>query len=722
LGVILLTILVTSCGNGGGAPQQPSPPLGDDASLSSLTISDGTLNPAFVPSLTDYAASVPRNTDSVVVSVTTSDSDASVTINGGADTSISLDVGENTINILVTAENGTATRTYTVVITRLASDNANLSNIELSNATLEQSFDPAVLDYETTVDFLSDRMQVTVTADDENANIKINGKDADSGVASEPIVIDVGSNTITINVLAEDGTTAQTYTVVVIRQSELAFVQTAYVKASNTNDYDVFGYSVALSGDGRTLAIGAPAEGSAATGVNGDQADNSAGTSGAVYVFARDTAGTWSQQAYVKASNTDGGDQFGRSVAMSGDGSMLAIGAPFEGSSTTGVNGDQADNSAGASGAVYVFARDTAGTWSQQAYIKASNTDGGDRFGWSVAMSGDGSMLATGAPFEGGLATGINGDQANNTASSAGAVYIFSRDSADAWGQEAYVKASNTDSGDNFGSSVTLSGDGSMLATGAPHEGSAATGINGDQADNTASSAGAVYVFSRDSADAWSQEAYVKASNTDSGDNFGSSVTLSGDGSMLATGAPLEGSAATGVNGDQADNSAGTSGAVYVFARDTAGTWSQEAYVKASNTDSRDYFGFSITLSGDGSMLVTGAPFEDSLATGVNGDEADNTANDSGANYVFWRNATGTWTQQVYVKASNTTAGYLCCESNGGENDLVGDYFGVDVSLARDSKTLAVGAYWERSAATGVNGDQTDTSLYVAGAAYIFEL
>ena len=582
LGVILLTILVTSCGNGGGAPQQPSPPLGDDASLSSLTISDGTLNPAFVPSLTDYAASVPRNTDSVVVSVTTSDSDASVTINGGADTSISLDVGENTINILVTAENGTATRTYTVVITRLVSDNANLSNIELSNATLEQSFDPAVLDYETTVDFLSDRMQVTVTADDENANIKINGKDADSGVASEPIVIDVGSNTITINVLAEDDTTAQTYTVVVIRQSELAFVQTAYVKASNTNDYDVFGYSVALSGDGRTLAIGAPAEGSAATGVNGDQADNTAGVSGAVYVFARDTAGTWSQQAYVKASNTDGGDQFGR----------------------------------------------------------------------SVAMSGDGSMLATGAPFEGGLATGIDGDQANNTASSAGAVYIFSRDSADAWGQEAYVKASNTDSGDTFGSSVTLSGDGSMLATGAPHEGSAATGINGDQADNTASSAGAVYVFSRDSADAWSQEAYVKA----------------------------------------------------------------------SNTDSRDYFGFSITLSGDGSMLVTGAPFEDSLATGVNGDEADNTANDSGANYVFWRDATGTWTQQVYVKASNTTAGYLCCESNGGENDLVGDYFGVDVSLARDSKTLAVGAYWERSAATGVNGDQTDTSLYVAGAAYIFEL
>jgi hypothetical protein len=90
--------------------------------------------------------------------------------------------------------------------------------------------------------------------------------------------------------------------------------------------------------------------------VNGDQADNNARFAGAVYVFARDTGGVWTQQAYVKASNTDAGeDFFGQSMALSGDGNTLAVGAFGERSAATGVNGDQADNSASAAGAVYVF-------------------------------------------------------------------------------------------------------------------------------------------------------------------------------------------------------------------------------------------------------------------------------------------------------------------------------------------------------------------------------
>src|SRR5438876_194744 len=92
------------------------------------------------------------------------------------------------------------------------------------------------------------------------------------------------------------------------------------------------------------------------------------------------------QQAYIKASNTGADDNFGASVAISGD--TMVVGAIAEDSNATGVNGNQNDNSAPYAGAAYVFVRN--GTnWSQQAYLKASNTETYDEFGWSVAVSGD---------------------------------------------------------------------------------------------------------------------------------------------------------------------------------------------------------------------------------------------------------------------------------------------------------------------------------------------
>jgi hypothetical protein len=135
----------------------------------------------------------------------------------------------------------------------------------------------------------------------------------------------------------------------------------------------------------------------------------------------RDGAATWSQQAYVKAANTDAVDQFGISVALAGD--TLAVGAYLESSAAIGIGGDEADNSAEFSGAVYVFTRDSARVWSQQAYVKASNTDADDLFGWYIALSRD--TLAAGAILESSAATGIGGDEADNTANSAGAVYVF---------------------------------------------------------------------------------------------------------------------------------------------------------------------------------------------------------------------------------------------------------------------------------------------------------
>jgi FG-GAP repeat len=408
------------------------------------------------------------------------------------------------------------------------------------------------------------------------------------------------------------------------------WAQQARLVGSNTEFGDYFGYSVSLSADGSTLAVGAYLEDSSATGVGGDDTDNSANGAGAVYLFTR-SGSDWSQQAYVKASNTDALDGFGYAVSLSGDGATLAVGALFESSSATGVDGDQSDNAADNAGAVYVF-RNTAGTWAQEAYLKASNTDVNDGFGWALAVSGDGTTLAVGARSESSSATGIDGDEASNDAAGAGAVYVFTR-SDTTWSQQAYVKASNTDSGDAFGTSVSLSGDGATLAVGATGEASASTGIDGDQADNSAFIAGAVYVFTR-TAGAWSQQAYVKASNTDVLDGFGRSVALSDDGATLAVSAPNESSGATGIGGDQSDNSASGSGAAYVFGFASA-AWSQQEYVKASNTGASDSFGNAVSLSGDGATLAVGAWFEDSSATGVDGDQSDNSAEDSGAVYVY---------------------------------------------------------------------------------------
>jgi cysteine-rich repeat protein len=462
-----------------------------------------------------------------------------------------------------------------------------------------------------------------------------------------------------------------------------------YFKQSNTGEYAYFGYRLTLSGDGSTLAIGAPHEGGGAGGINSDPTNTFASNAGAVYVFARIGA-VWAQQAYVKVPNPEAFDFFGSSVSLSSDGNTLAVGAP----QATGYT-----DSIGKQGAAYVFIRN-GDVWSQQTLVKASNPDEDDLFGWDVALSGDGNTLAVGAPGEDSTATGVGGNQDDNSMEAAGAVYVFARNDG-VWSQQAYVKASNTDSGDFFGTSVALSGDGNTLAVSAEGEDSNATGIDGNQADDSAFAAGAVYVFARDGVD-WSQQVYVKASNTEFWDRFGNSVALSGNGDTLAVGAYVEGSNATGVNGDQDDNSANIAGAVYVFVRN-GGVWSQQAYIKASNTDAQDEFGWSVALSGDGNILAVGADKESSNATGIDGDQADDSASASGAAYVFVREGAN-WSQQAYVKASNT--------------DL-GDLFGYEVAVANDGNTLAVGAL-ESSSATGIGGNQDDNSAPASGAVYLY--
>ncbi|MBK8171863.1 MAG: integrin [Sandaracinaceae bacterium] len=468
------------------------------------------------------------------------------------------------------------------------------------------------------------------------------GADDGFGVAA---AVSADGNTIAVSAVGEssnargvggdetDDSSDSSGAVYVFARDGVTWRQQAYIKTSNSEAGDGFGAigAVALSGDGSTLVVGAISEDSAASGVGGDQTSNSATSAGAVYVFTR-TADSWSQQAYIKASNPDSQDLFGRRVAVSADGDTVAVGTEYESSNATGVGGIQSDNTSLGAGAVYVFAR--VGTaWSQEAYVKASNTDANDGFGTSVSLSGDGNLLAVGAPGEDGAGTGLGGTDSDDSFTGAGAAYLFER-VAHSWTQTAYVKASNTSSVDAFGSSIAIASDGHTLVVGAQTEDGASQGINGNQSVRGAFYSGAAYIFAQ-SGSTWVQQAYVKASNAEGMDLFGKAVSISADGSTVLVSTSREGSSAVGINGDESDNSAVQSGAVYLLQR-VGSAWTQEAYLKASNSEAGDQFA-AIGISGDAHTIVVGAVSEDSAATGVAGDQTSNAQTDSGAAYVFAR-------------------------------------------------------------------------------------
>ena len=493
--------------------------------------------------------------------------------------------------------------------------------------------------------------------------------------------------------------------------------QTAYIKSSNTGFGDEFGgggtllgNAVALSADGATLAIGAPYESSGSSGIGGDQVDESVYGAGAVYVYVSD-AGGWEQQAYVKASNPGLTDNFGYMTALSGDGNTMAVAAPYEASAATGIDGDQNDDSIPQAGAVYVFSR-SGETWTQQAYIKASNTGeagvgdelgDGDQFGFGLALSADGNTLAVGAISEDSAGTGDGADQSDNSAASAGAVYVYSR-SGDTWEQQAYIKTSNAGGGDLFGYSVALSADGNVLAAAAYDEDGSLAGTNEFQDDEVVGT-GALYIFSRDGSN-WTQQAYLKPSNSERNDAFGVAVAISADGNMVAGTALDEDGMTTGVNSapvpDMESNL--STGAVYLYVRDGDG-WSEQAYIKASNTGPDDTFGARLALSGDGNTLAVGAQLEDSAGQGVDAIQDDDSAQEAGAVYLFTREGSS-WTQSAYVKGSNTEAF---------------DEFGSSLALNGDGTLMAVGARGEDSGATGIDADRDDNSAFESGAVYVFE-
>jgi hypothetical protein len=343
--------------------------------------------------------------------------------------------------------------------------------------------------------------------------------------------------------------------------------------------------------------------------------------------------------AYLEAPNAASFNSFGGAVAVSGD--TMVVGAFRERSPATGVGGDPTQVDGATYGAAYVFVRDGSGGWEPQAYLKPSNTDEEDGFGFSVAIDRD--TIVVGAQGEDGGATGVNG-ASDESANGSGAAYVFVRGGT-AWKQEAYLKASNASAGDLFGYAVAVSGD--LIVVGAFAEDGASVGVNGDATSDGAVDSGAAYAFVRREG-RWSQEAYLKASNSQAGDGFGLSVAVSGE--TVAIGAPHEDGGSSGVDGNPASNGLANSGAAYVFER-RSGRWRQQAYLKASNPGSVDLFGWALAVDRD--TLVAGAPTEDSRANEVDGDASNDTAPSAGAAYVFLRQS-GQWGQQAYLKGSKT--------------------------------------------------------------------
>lgn len=388
--------------------------------------------------------------------------------------------------------------------------------------------------------------------------------------------------------------------------------------AEDGDSNDALGAAVAL--DGTTAIIGAPAD----EDPNGD-------TSGSAYVFERST-GRWRQQAKLVATDGDADDSFGTSVGVADDTAL--VGAP----------GDEDPTGSGSpsarAGSAYVFQREN-GTCRQQAKLVATDRDSEDAFAASVAIVGNNALI--GAPFD----EDPNGRF--DPGRGAGSAYVFER-SNDTWGQVDKLADDDGTSGDAFGGTVAYDGDSVLI--GAP----------GNEEPN-GQHAGSAYIFERSSS-GWNQQAKFAPTGGDAGDLFGA-VAL--DGPTALVGAP----------GDEHPNG-DSSGSAYVFER-SAGGWSQQAKLAASDGDARD--GFGTAVSWVGHIALIGAPLDD-----------DHNGSTGGSAYLYER-SNGRWTQEAKFTAWDGDSG-----------DLFGE------SLELDSSTALIGASHDE-----------DPNGNAAGSAYTFE-
>ena len=351
--------------------------------------------------------------------------------------------------------------------------------------------------------------------------------------------------------------------------------------ASDGGEGDQFGYAVAVSGD--VAVIGAQFD------------DAPFNQSGSAYVFRR-VDGTWVEEQKLTASDGDDGDHFGYAVAVSGD--VAVVGAY------------QDEDLGSQSGSAYVYRYDGA-QWVEEQKLLASNGGASDRFGRSVAVSGD--VVLVGADGEGavyayrydgaqwveeqkltasdggagvGWSAAVSGDVAvvgaftdDDLGDNSGSAYVFRYDGA-TWVEEQKLTASDGSQGDHFGFGVAVSGDVALV------------GAYGD--GDLGGYSGSAYVFRYDGA-AWGEEQKLRAADGNVGDVFGYSVAIMGE--VAVVGAPMK-------------EHPGLSGAAYVYLR-TEGGWVQEPPIRASDAERGAHFGWSVATSGE--VAIVGARYDPAL-------------------------------------------------------------------------------------------------------------
>ena len=340
----------------------------------------------------------------------------------------------------------------------------------------------------------------------------------------------------------------------------------ATLTASDGEAGDMFGVSVAVSGDGSTFLAGM---------TNDDVGGNS--NQGSARVFTR-SGNTWSEQATLTQSNGEASDYFGGSAAISEDGNTTVLGA---------VNGG--DPSSVGEGSVSVFTR-SGSTWSEQATLTASSGETGDMFGVSVALSADGNTLIVGATY----------DDVGGTTNQ-GSATVFTR-SGNTWSEQATLTQSDGADSDVFGTSVALSDNGNVALVGTPQD------------DPTGNGTGSATVFTR-SGNTWTQQqTFYKADGGlygYFGQQFGYSVALSADGSKALIGAP------THCGGDPGVCEGTAQGSATVFTS-SGGTWTEQELIRQTDGEPGDNFGKSVALSDDGETAIIGIPADRFQAQGTN--------------------------------------------------------------------------------------------------------
>ena len=321
---------------------------------------------------------------------------------------------------------------------------------------------------------------------------------------------------------------------------------------------------VSISGDGSIIVAG-----SSYNDPNGTD-------SGAAYVFEK-SGSTWTQFQKIVASDGAASDHFGASVSVSRDGSTIAVGSPYDDTTT-----DQ--------GAAYIFEK-VGGTWTQVQKIVQSDTLANSSFGGTgVELTDDGTTILVGASFH------------DTGGTNTGRAYIFDKAANGTWSQTQILRASNGGASDHFASGIGISGDGTVICCGAYGE------DTGGIAD-----AGAAYIFVKSAAGAWSQTEtqFIQASDGTTSDFFGLGVSVSQNGDRILVGAYMD------------DTTEGDSGSMYIFDR-TNGVWTQTNHLYPGHATAPGGYGMSSAISDDGKVYMVGSPYDDSSLNA-----------DSGAVYVY---------------------------------------------------------------------------------------